>query len=171
MTTQTKDTQNVQTTRKLDRRIQGVETMKTGLRVDFGHEAPAYIARSVHSGDGVVTGARVVGEYHSERDSGGDTFARVTSVQSVIPAPGDSPDAPAEERITHSATVDIKNIQQADSGYLVWSKNQGHRRPTFVPYHRLAGVNIFRAQVMDIEFYENGAGRLIVSALKVVSEK
>ncbi len=70
-------------TRKLDRKVEGVKKMRTGLSLDLGYDASAYLARSVHSGEGVEVGVRLVGAYHmDERD--GETFARVTEVTEVI---------------------------------------------------------------------------------------
>lgn len=83
-------------TRSTEITVVGIEKMPTGLSIDTGLTHPAYLASSVHDGNGLVAGASARVEYHmDERD--GSKFARITAVESVR-----APDkATGDEHKTH----------------------------------------------------------------------
>ncbi|MCY4652575.1 MAG: hypothetical protein OXC95_05355 [Dehalococcoidia bacterium] len=171
MTTQTQE-KTASPVRSLDRRVESVESMRTGMRLGLGYGADAYLARSVFDGE-VNSGDQIVGSYViDERE--GERFARITAVLQVVPGQagqsrttGETP----EQMETMTSDVTVKNIQQAGSGYLVWSKNRNHKKPVFVPYHRLGGINIFKLASARISFYRNASGRLVASGIEVTQLK
>lgn len=150
--------------RKLNHTIADLSTMKSGLSLDVGEASDAYVAYS-RIPQRIEAGDTLVGTYEI-RGEGDERYAHILSVDEVIPAEAEetAPDA-------MSATVDIKNIQPASAGYVMWSKNPNHRRPTFVPFSALKGVNIFKAAKVKVSFRETDAKRLVVSNLEVVETK
>ena len=150
--------------RKLNHTVSDLSTMKSGLSLNMGEANDAYVAYS-RIPQRIEAGDTLVGSYEI-RGEGDERYAHILSVDEVIPAKTEetAPDF-------MSATVDIKNIQPADAGYVMWSKNPNHRRPTFVPFSALKGINIFKAAKVKVDFHQTDANRLVVSAIKVVETK
>ena len=148
----------------LNHSVKSISTMKSGLRLDLGERSDAYLPYSMIE-ERVSEGDTLVGTYEMRGDSG-SRYAHITSLDQVIAA------TPAGESAdTMSAVVDIKNIQPAKSGYVMWSKSASHRQPTFVPFSALKGVNIFKAQKVEIDYRRTENNRLVVSSLRVVESK
>ena len=152
------------TVRKLNHPVSDLSTMKTGLSLGLGEDSDAYVAYS-RIPQRIEAGDTLVGTYEI-RGEGDERYAHILSVDEVIPAKTDetAPDV-------MSATVDIKNIQPASAGYVMWSKNPAHKRPTFVPFSALKGINIFRAAKVKVDFHQTDAKRLVVSNLEVLETK
>ena len=145
----------------LNHSVKSISTMRSGLRLDLGERNDAYLPYSMIE-DRVNEGDTLVGTYEM-RGEGGNRYAHITGLDQVISATG-----PNKSESSMSATIDIKNIQPAKSGYVMWSS---HHRPTFVPFSALKGVNIFKAQKVEIDYRRNENNRLVVSSLKVVETK
>ena len=167
MTTQTKARPASPTARPFSRRVKSAKRMRNGRRINLGYDNDAYLADTVCDTP-IEPGSVLTGTYRVETRNG-QSFARVLSV-SGVGTPAAERTAPAR-RATMRAHVPIKNVQQAGSGYIMWSRAPSHRLPTFVPFHRLDGINIFTVAEADIEFYRNSEGKLIVSDFRVKKSK
>ena len=88
MTTQTTGTATPKA-RKLDRKVESVERMQNGVRLDLGYDNPAYLADSTSEKSGVsgiAVGDRVIGAYGMETGRDGEKFARITRLDKVVSA-------------------------------------------------------------------------------------
>ena len=174
MTTQTRtqNTNRQRQTRRLDRKVESVERMKNGVRLDLGYDNPAYLATSVHADEPSV-GDRIVGAYEMRTGRDGGRYANIVRVEEVGRTEEYAPKETSEsvERPTKTATVEVKNVQKVASGYLIWSKNGRHTRPTFIPYHRLEGIDIYKVSRVRLAFYENHRRQLVVSSIDVIETK
>ena len=68
-------------TRKLSRRVDGLKKMRTGLELDLGHDAPAFVSYKTLKDAGVQIdeGDQVIGTYQMQ----GGEYARIVSVDAV----------------------------------------------------------------------------------------
>lgn len=178
MTTQTTGTTTPKT-RNLNRKVEGVERMKRGVRLDLGYDSPAYLATSVHADEPSV-GDRIVGAYEMRTGRDGGRYANIVRVEDIrkteesqesTKSAAQKETSQAVERGTTTAMVEVKNVQKVASGYLIWSKNGRHTRPTFAPYHRLEGIDIYKVRRARLTFYENHRRQLVISNIDVIETK
>ncbi|MCY4652633.1 MAG: hypothetical protein OXC95_05655 [Dehalococcoidia bacterium] len=111
--------------RKLDRKVESVKPMRHGLSLDLGHDAPAYLAKSVHSGF-ISVGDRISGSYvMDERD--GEQFARITAVDKVS---GSAPARSNSGSRMRKLRRRVESVEQMKNGL---SLDLGHEANAYLP--------------------------------------
>ena len=95
------DTTTAAPIRKLDRRVETIVVLQTGLSLGLGYDAQAYLAGSVHDPDEIAVGSRILGTYRMDEGTDGSRFARIMSVEDIM-APADDSKETSDEGQTAS---------------------------------------------------------------------
>ena len=97
------DTKTAAPVRKLDRRVETIVVLQTGLSLGLGYDAQAYLAGSVHSPADIAVGSRILGTYRMDEGTDGSSFARIMTVENVMSPAGDDKETSDQEQASAPA--------------------------------------------------------------------